>query len=318
MRLFIGSLAAAFLFASCMDAAQACSACGCTLNTDLGSQGPVSGEGWRFDLRYDLVDQDQLRSGGAAVPMPTLPQSVEIEQETRNSYTTAGVDYGFGRDWGVDLQVPWIDHHHSTYAEGDTLPSASRSDSLSDIKLTGRYTGFAPDQSWGLLFGLKLPTGAHDVKFRSGPAAGEDLDRSLQPGTGTTDLLLGVYHYDDFGADTGWFTQALYQHALTESDGFHTGDSLNLNAGLRYYWNDSVTPQLQLNLQVRGHDTDTDPAGHADSGGRLAYISPGFTFALSDRWHGHAFVQFPVYQYVYGLQLAPTRIFSVGLSYTLR
>ena len=318
MRLLTASFSAALLFASCMDAAQACSSCGCTLNTDLGSQGPVSGGGWRLDLRYDLVDQDQLRSGDSALPTPPLPQAQEIEQETRNSYTTLGIDYGFGRDWGIDLQLPWLARHHTTYAEGDTALSTSDSDSLSDVKLMGRYTGFAPDQSLGLLFGLKLPTGARDVKFRSGPAAGEDLDRSLQPGTGTTDLLLGVYHYDDFGPDAGWFAQALYQHALDTSDGFRTGDSVNLNAGLRYYWNDSVTPQLQLNLQVRGHDTDSDPAGHADSGGRIAYISPGFTFALSDRWHGHAFVQFPVYQQVYGLQLAPTRVLSVGLSYTLR
>ena len=318
MRLLAGSLSAALLFACCADATFACSSCGCTLNTDLGSQGPVSGEGWRLDLRYDLVDQDQLRSGGSAAAMPALPTAEEIEQETRNSYTTLGIDYGFSREWGLDLQLPWLTRHHTTFAEGDTALSTSDSDSPSDIKLMGRYAGFTPDLSWGLLFGLKLPTGSRDVKFRSGPAAGEALDRSLQPGTGTTDALLGVYHYDDFGPNTGWFGQVLYQHALDERDGYRAGDSLNLNAGLRYYWNDSVTPQLQLNLQARGHDTDRDPAGHANSGGRLAYISPGFTFALSARWHGHSFLQFPLYQYVYGLQLAPTRVLSLGLSYTFR
>ena len=315
MRLLPGIFAALLLFAS--GDALACSSCGCTLNTDLGSQGPVSGEGWRFDLRYDLVDQDQLRSGGEAVPMPALPAADEVEQETRNGYTTLGVDYGFDRAWGVDVQLPWLKRHHTTYAEGDTALSTSDSDSLSDVRVLGRYTAFEPDMSWGLLFGLKLPTGSHDVRFASGPATGEDLDRSLQPGSGTTDALLGVYHFDDFGAYAGWFTQALYQHALTESDGYRPGDTLNLNLGLRYYASDSVTPQLQLNLQVRGRDADTDPAGHANSGGRLAYLSPGLSFSLGDHWHGHAFLQLPLYQYVNGLQLAPTRVWSLGLSYTL-
>ncbi|HSC48494.1 MAG TPA: hypothetical protein VLG68_10455 [Gammaproteobacteria bacterium] len=298
--------------------AWACSSCGCTLNTDLGSQGIVTGSGWRLYLRYDLVDQDQLRSGDAAVTPPPLPTSQEIEQETRSGYTTLGLGYGINRRWSLDLQLPWIDRHHSTYAAGDTVLSSSDSDSLSDVRLLARYAGFANDMSTGFTFGLKLPTGSHDTTFAAGPQAGQRLDRSLQPGSGTTDLLLGVYHFDDFGPQSGWFANALYQHALTESDGFKPGDTVNLNLGLRYYWGDILTPQLQINAQVRGHDTDPDPTGHLSSGGRVLYISPGFTFMVNDSWHGHVFVQLPVYQQVYGLQLAPTRILSIGMSYAFR
>ena len=38
-------------------------------------------------------------------------------------------------------------------------------------------------------FGLKLPTGKYDVTNDEG----EQAERTLQPGTGTTDLLLGYY-----------------------------------------------------------------------------------------------------------------------------
>ena len=48
--------------------AHACSACGCTLNSDWASQGLAASGGWRMDLRYDFFEQDQLRSGTDAVP----------------------------------------------------------------------------------------------------------------------------------------------------------------------------------------------------------------------------------------------------------
>src|SRR5438445_2592503 len=74
-------------------AAMACSSCGCTLNTDLGNQGVAGGQGWRFDFRYDLVDQTQLRDGGDAVDLH-IPATVEVEQRTRNAYYNLGIDYG--------------------------------------------------------------------------------------------------------------------------------------------------------------------------------------------------------------------------------
>lgn len=294
--------------------ALACASCGCTLNTDLGSQGVVTGSGWRVDLRYDLVDQHQLRSGDSVVQV-AVPNSEEVEQRTRNGYTTLGINYGFNRRWSLALQLPWLDRDHGTYAEGDSTLSSSHSNSLSDARVLGRYTGFSPDMSSGLLFGLKLPTGAQDVTFSDGPAAGEALDRSLQPGSGTTDALLGAYHFDNFNAYFGWFAQVMYQHAFDTHDGYRPGDSFNVNAGLQYYLNDVFTPQFQINAQARGHDTDSDPAGRDNSGGRLLYLSPGVTFNLGNGWHGHVFVQFPIYQNVYGLQLAPTRIVSIGASY---
>ncbi|HEV7164116.1 MAG TPA: hypothetical protein VGO35_01855 [Gammaproteobacteria bacterium] len=297
--------------------AHACSSCGCTLNTDLGSQGVVSGiRGWRIGLRYDIVDQDQLRSGDSTVADPALPSADEVERRTRNGYYTLSLDYTFNRRWGVGMELPYLDRYHSTVAEGDATLSTSDSQSLSDVRVLGRYTGFAADMSTGLLFGLKLPTGSKGTRFDSGPQTGKLVDRSLQAGSGTTDVLLGMYHFDDFNGSSGWFAQAMYQHSLRVDAGFKPGDSLNLNLGLRYYWSDSLTPQLQFNVQARSHDTDADPSAHANSGGRLLYVSPGVTFNAGEGWHGYLFLQFPLFQHVYGLQLAPTRLISAGFSHS--
>jgi hypothetical protein len=43
--------------------AHACASCGCTLNTDWENLNPSSVSGLKFDLRYDYVNQNQLRSG---------------------------------------------------------------------------------------------------------------------------------------------------------------------------------------------------------------------------------------------------------------
>ena len=295
--------------------ALACSTCGCTLNTDLGNQGTAASQGWRFDLRYDVVDQTQLREGDSAVHV-MVPAAQEVEQRTRNGYTDLGIDYGIHRNWGIDVQVPLLDRFHTTYDAGDTqLSTADFSHALGDIRVVGRYTGFSPDLSTGLLFGLKLPTGSTDRTFSSGPDAGLEVDRSLQPGSGTTDALLGAYHFDDINTYLGWFTQVQYQHPLAEHGSYAAGDSVNLNTGLRFYLNDTLIPQLQLNLQQRARDRGAE--GNADNTvGRALYISPGLTFSLESGWHGFIFVQVPLYERVNGLQLAPTRIYSVGASYS--
>lgn len=312
MRL-IGVATACLLGSMLAFDAQACSTCGCTLNTDLGNQGVQGGAGWRIDLRYDLVDQTQLREGSDSVSVP-VPESYEVERRTRNAYYDFGLDYGFSRNWGVNLLVPFVGRYHSTYDAGDTrLSTSDYGPDLGDLRVVGRYTGFSPDMSSGVLFGFKLPTGGTDMRFDSGPDQGHFVDPTLQPGTGTTDALLGGYHFDDFGPSLGWFTQAMYQHSLDEHSSYKAGDTFNLNAGLRFYWSDSLIPQLQVNYQVRARDAGSQ-ADPGNTGGRVVYLSPGLTFSLDSGWHGFIFVQAPVHEYVNGLQLAPKRIYSVGLS----
>ena len=297
--------------------ARACSTCGCTLNTDLGNQGVQGGTGWRLDFRYDLVDQTQLRSGANSISVP-IPEPYEVEQRTRNAYYDFDLDYGFSRSWGLNLQLPYVGRFHTTYDVGDTrLSTSDYTHELSDVRLLGRYTGFSPDMSDGLLFGLKLPTGNTNQRFVSGPDQGQLVDPTLQPGTGTTDAMLGGYHFGELPVSMGWFAQAMFQHALDSHDAYAPGDTINLNAGLRFYWGDWLTPQLQLNYQIRARDRGA-AADSADTGGRVLYLSPGVTVAFDSGWHGFLFLQLPVHEYVNGLQLTPRRIISLGASYRFR
>jgi len=206
-RLLLGAVIGALGLAS--PAAFACSSCGCTLSSDWDSQGFATQSGFRIDLRYDYIDQSQLRSGTDAVDHAEipLPQDREIEDSTINRYTTLGLDYSPNADWGVNAQVPYTNRSHTTFAEGETTLSSSNSSSIADVRVLARYQGFSPQHDTGIQFGLKLPTGSHDVRFATGTEAGNPLDRGLQPGSGTTDLLLGAYTFGTLSQNFDWFGQ---------------------------------------------------------------------------------------------------------------
>jgi hypothetical protein len=298
-------------------AAQACGACGCTLNSDWASQGYALQPGFRFDLRYDYFNQDQLRSGTQSVNRGSFsfPNDQEIQEKTINRNLTATLDYTPSPDWGVTLVMPVFNRYHATIAAGDTDPSFSQAKGLGDIRLLGRFQGFTDDHSFGVQFGVKLPTGGTKQTFNAGTEAGNPLDAGLQLGTGTTDLLLGFYAFGELAANWGCFGQALVQKATGEKNGFKPGDGLNANFGVRYSGFAGVTPHLQLNVRAEGRESGIN-ADVDNSGATLAYLSPGLTFNVSPRFQVYVFGQVPVAQRVNGLQLEPRWSASVGMHWT--
>jgi len=298
-------------------AAQACGACGCTLNSDWASQGFATTTGFRFDLRYDTFNQDQLRTGTIAADRSAfgLPNDQEIQQYTRNRNLTLTLDYSPTPDWGATLVLPTYDRSHATLAEGDTDPTFSRAEGLGDARVMGRYQGFSSEHSFGVQFGLKLPTGGTTQTFYAGAEAGQPVDAGLQLGAGTTDLLLGAYGFGRLATNWGCFGQVLFQHATGENNGFKPGDGLNANLGLRYTGFTAVTPQLQVNGRIEGRESGLNADGD-NSGASLLYLSPGLTFNVSRTFRVYAFAQVPLLQRVNGLQLEPRSSLSLGLHWS--
>lgn len=292
--------------------ASACSTCGCSLNSNWETQGLATGSGFRYDLRFDTFTQNQMRSGtDLANPWPAPGHEQELY--TRNRYITAGIDYSPSANWGVNLQVPYIERTHATngvigLGTDDGTSSAS---GLGDVRLTARYQGFNDSHDFGVLAGLKLPTGGFHQTFNGGSLAGDVLDRGLQLGTGTTDLLVGVFRFGQLGTQFDYFAQALAQVPLNSREDYRPGKSLNLNLGFRYLGFGEIIPQFQLNAKVSGRDRGAN-ATPDDSGGRTLYVSPGVAFPIAAGLRGYAFWQLPVYQNLNGYQLAPKAILTLG------
>ena len=305
--------------------ASACSSCGCTLTSDFLSQGLSGAHGFMLDLRYDYLNQNQLRTGTGTISSVAASSvdngDKEVERYTRNNYLTLGMDYIFNRDWSINVQVPYIDRKHSTLGTGSdgTNPGDEAYDSntsnLGDVKVVGRYLGFTPQHNFGVMFGLKLPTGSHSQMGTSTDPAtlGEaaDIDPGLQPGTGSTDVIAGVNYFDSLNRNWDYFTQAIYQTAVAHRSGYKPGDGFNLNLGLRYMEYTSVIPQLQLN--VRNVQTDSGVlADTVSTGGTLTYLTPGVIVKITNNASLYGYVQVPIYQDLTGIQLAPRYVASVG------
>jgi hypothetical protein len=313
MDKLIAATALAALALVAASTARACSSCGCTLSSNWGSQGAAMDNGWMLDFRYDYFNQDDLRSGRHSVDRGSLaiPNDAEIQQETINRNYTFNADYSAGV-WGVNVQVPWYDRYHTTIAEGDTEVSTSHSRDFGDARILARYLGLADDRSIGVQAGLKLPTGPFHDTFESGPQAGQPVDRGLQPGTGTTDLLVGAFNFGALSRDWDYFAEALLQIPLNAREAFKPGAGINVNAGFRYMSLENVVPQIQLNVRSEQRESGAQ-ADVANSGATLVYLSPGVTWHVTHDFHAYAFFQVPVFQRVNGLQLEPRYTVSLGV-----
>jgi hypothetical protein len=276
------------------------------VNTNWNLQGLVAEPGLRLDVRYEFVDQDQPMAGSKKVGVGEIPKHHdEVRTLNRNLVTT--LDYTFSPQWGVTAVVPVVnaDHRHIHNHRGVPIPESWDFTRVGDIRLLGRYQGGAADVArerldfFGVNFGLKLPTGQRNIRNGDDALA----ERSLQPGSGTTDALIGGFFNRVVpGADSSWFVQALIQSPLNSRDQFRPGRRYTLDVGYRYEATPSIGLMLQANLLLRERDRGAQ-AEPDESGGRFVHLSPGISYSFSKQSQVYGFVQVPVYQRVNGVQL---------------
>jgi hypothetical protein len=312
-----------------------CATCGCTLSADAAA-GYSALPGFRLTFEFDYIDQNELRRGTSTatpaqvVNQPSDPSSNggEIEKQTINRYATLGLNYAPNSSWNFNLLVPYVIRSHTTYGNqeqpystAETAPdqvSGARFSDLGDLKLIASWQGLLPTHNLGLQLGVKLPTGHYGtaINFNSGPNAGTPLDASLQPGTGSTDVILGAYYYQAVSQDFDAFVNGQFQSAVSHKldepgNDFRPGNLEELSFGLRYEAHPQWVPQLQINLTHKSPDQGA-LADLPDTAGTVAYVSPGVTVHVAGGLHVFAFAQVPVYSNLDGYQVFPRWTASVG------
>jgi hypothetical protein len=292
-----------------------CGAAFCMVNTSWNVQGAWTEPGARLDLRYEYINQDQLRSGSDKVASGQIPRDHD-ELKTVNRNWIANFDYAFNANWGAGITAPVAnrDHQHIDTATADF--ERWNFTELGDVRVLGRYQfatskGDAPEINFfGVNFGLKLPTGKTGVVN----ATGERAERTLQPGTGTTDVLLGAYYRSSLPLrDSSWFVQGLYQQPLNSHEDYRPGKRASVDIGYRYEATPQLGLMLQLNALVRGRDSGAQ-AEPDDSGGKYVFVSPGMSYAVTKNLQVYGFVQKALYQYVNGVQLTADWSGVAGIS----
>jgi hypothetical protein len=312
-RAFAGVLFCAFAF----DAAASCGSAFCVVNTDWSSQGSWTQPGFRFDLRYENIDQEQPRHGTDRVSVGAIPAHHD-EVSTFNDNWIASLDWNLSPAWSLAMTLPYIDreHHHIHNHHGEKLQESWNLRGVGDARVVGRYRILdsadpAAPRSMGVTIGLKLPTGEYDQANGEGDVA----ERTLQPGTGTTDAIVGAWWHGGAPLDGWtWFASMQGQWAMNTRENFKPGNQFQLDGGVRRAVGASWAWMLQANYLYKGRDSGSD-AEPDDSGQQAIFVSPGVAYSIGQDVQLYAFVQLPLWQKVNGVQLTADWSALAGVSW---
>lgn len=291
-----------------------CGSAFCSVNTHWDTQGLASYEGLRVDLRYSYAKADQLRAGSSRIT-PDAPSASgdEIEDKrTVNQVINLDADYTINPRWSIALGVPLVmrDHTHTLDSSSGSGPfeQQAKFTELGDLRVVGKYKFDMGGMNTGsgIRFGLKLPTGAiNKTMTPPDPGVTPIPERSVQPGTGSTDAILGAYYFHNLpGANWGWFTSGQIQTAMITRDNYRPGKELSVDLGAHYAITPALNALLQLNAQHR--DRDTGNNANPTSGGYSWNLSPGLSYAITPQTQLYGIVQIALKQVANTDLTAPT------------
>ncbi len=285
--------------------AHAC-ACGCGI-FDVGTSAMLPSEsGTMLFAEYDFMNQNQNRHATSVSNAAN-----NLDKVIKTQYLTLGAQTMFTRSLGIQIDLPLVKRHFETVDPDTSTLGSFDHTALGDIRVKGIYTGFSADMSTGVMFGFKLPTGSTD-------APGFDYDTQI--GTGSTDLLLGIYHFSALSDDKLWnsiFQVNLNQPLLTQHD-YIPGNEVDLaygvfHSGLKWFPEFALVPMLQLRAALKASDHGSN--GHSDdTGSERLLMAPGLEISYRN-WRLYSDISLPLYQFMNGNQLVSNGLFKLIVSY---
>ena len=266
------------------------------------------GSGGMVWLQYDYQNQNINWNGHGRAPA-----SFNSDKKIETSFYTPGIQYMFNRDWGIQAELPIATRFFET-TDGGTLHHTNWT-ALGDLRLEGIYAGFFEDQSLGVTFGLKLPTGNYTH-------AGADRDTDI--GSGSTDLLLGAFYRHTLmsSAHLDWFSQLQldlpFVYTSSADGSYRPGAEVDGALGVYYtgltFKHVNVVPIAQVLASVRRQDSGSAAADPAASGYQRILLSPGIEVDVHP-FMFYADVELPVYQNVTGDQLTGSFLIKASVSF---
>ena len=309
-------LAAALAALAPAVALASCGASFCAVNSNWTAESALAEAHSALDLRYEYMNQNQPMFGSRKIDVGEV-NSHHDEVSTQNRNLVLSYSHNFGNRFGVTVSgaAGERDHFHIHNHHGKKISDSWNFIRLNDVRVVGRYQMLSVENplkpaSGGVTFGAKLPLGKYDVAN----AHGDKAERSMQPGSGTTDLIGGAYYHQKLTEiGVSWFAQAQYQHALKERDHYKPGASTALDLGVRKSLGGAFGVLGQLNYVHKNADSGSEAEPHS-SGGRFLYASPGVSYALPGNMQLYAFYQVPLQRNVRGVQLTAKRALVIGFS----
>ena len=250
---------------------------------NLADRPAAASSPFTFDVRYDYVDQNRRNNDAHA----------HFYAVHRNVTTTLETSLG-GRIWS--LAIPRVDRTIRTnitpsLANPNPVNTSQDINGLGDIAVSTRFKW----SDYTVIAGVKLPTGADDLTLNVSR-------RYLQPGTGSTDLMLAVRR--EYAADAAhpwFFWQFGAQGAVAHDANFRPGTTLTGTLGARYGWTESLNFSLQTTAIRQFRDKNTmNAAGFTayaedlESAAFSTHIAAGLTYRLAAKTSAYLFYSTPL------------------------
>jgi hypothetical protein len=282
----------------------------CMLSQGISPLDTIKGTGIKISERYTLLDQ--LYQGS----------SKQTNDGTKEVHWTTELTgfYGVTPDFMVMAVVPYKD------GRTNDAMGAGKASGLGDVALMGRYTfvkSEAADATTVMagLAGVKFATGSTNAKTSDGTGY---LDSHMQPGTGSTDYLLGLSYSHSLSrlSLSANMLGTIPTEGKFGSTKHQFGNALNYDLTGKY----RVAPEafeptktqvfaaLGINGEVRQQEKE-DGVAVPDSGGNTVYLSPGLQLVIAAHWVADLSYQYAIYHNLKGTQLGETYKVVSGITY---
>jgi hypothetical protein len=238
------------------------------------------------DGTTNLSEGSQLLPGG---PYAVVPSAMQMYM------TMIGGAYSFTDNFALMAMTSYR-FNRMQMEFGPVIPAAlgagftMESQGFGDTKLLGKYRlysddNLAPKDQVSALFGVSLPTGNIDKKFRNNPVPGQNgtiLPFKMQLGSGTFDPIIGVAYQGS--QDPFWYgATALYTARVYDNNrGYQQGDEFRLDLYGMYQYHEKSVAFLQLNGSWEDRYSDEPDAGRLGQGHLGGNPANGFLSPVFD------------------------------------
>jgi len=246
----------------------------------------------------------------------TFSDTTRGDRRREEGIAAMTVAYGLKYNWTLGANLPFVERELKETVDGARRKRVSSG--IGDLTLFTFYKFYQRDafqySEQAAVFGaLKLPTGRVDDR----DSQGKRLAPKLQPGTGSTDFILGPIFTHRTSLRFAWHANLFYRINTEGTQDFRFGNKLTHNLAAEYRF--VIRPETSLILEINGeYAAKAEKDGHRKSGtgGYLLFLTPGIqgTVPYTERvlsWEVAA--QIPVVENLRGNQLSPGIRFVFGL-----
>lgn len=286
--------------------AQGC--CTVGANTFGGFERGITSEG-NIKLSFGFVESRLANTYNEIRKIPD-----PLERNARVSIYNMELEYGLSNKVSLLIVTGIVVKKREASVFDESRKSEKilfKSNGLADVTILAKYALVSPSivSAMGLTIGsgVKLPVGNNNLKDN-----GSRLPIDLQPGTGSTDVLLWGNFYKGFlPLGISLSSSLYYRYAGANLDGYRFGDEYVISFMSEF----SPTEYLTISLSAKSRFSKEDFWGGRflpSTGGTYHDIIPGLIY-----YEGAAqikvFYQLPLYRNVKGIQLVTSNAAGVEI-----